>query len=182
MIVRLFLALAVILGSGCAARGGGGGGGGGGGDLPVDTTQVQLAIDVVLLDSYSCSPDAGQTTIQCADYDIDFELVHAGDDTLVSLDVLTVEGGEMAFTDNADCAERPWVMEPGGVEAETVSIRYAPDSSIPTMYHRCGGSIASRTNAVPGDAPTSGTVTMAVSIRGEEFLHEATATGPILIP
>ncbi len=183
----LLCALLVAFGPGCTARGGGGGGGGGGGDdddLPTETGQVELeGIAVFLLDSYPCSPDAGQTTIECADYDIDFELRHSGSDPLVALDQLTIEASDMAFTDNADCADRPWLPEPGGdVESETISIRYAPDTSIPTMFHRCGSEVASRTNAVPGDAPTSGSLTMTVQIRGEAFLHQASAVGQILAP
>ena len=136
--------------------------------------------EVAVLDVYTCSPDAGQTTVECADYEIAFTLWHLGDDPLVSLDAITVEGGAMSFEDGTDCADRPWLPEVDGApESGTLGIRYQGEGDIPTLYHRCGTSTAIRTNAAVGDAPVDGSLEVTLQILGTDYLHTTSASGPI---
>ena len=181
----LLVVLLLGLLTGCVARGGGGSGSRSDDDDSAATVTDQLVLEVTavqVVSTYSCSPVDGQPAMDCADFDIDFALTHTGDDPLERLDVLEVGSGAMQFVDNEDCAEAPFVIDPGDSVSGLLQIRYDGEDGIPALYHRCGGSTAFRTNAAVGPAPSSGELDVSVEVIGESFVHAASGSAPIASP
>lgn len=180
----LVLILLPALLAGCVTRGGGSGSRGDDDDSAATVTD-QLVLEVTdawVVSTYSCAPVDGQPAIECADFDIDFTLTHGGDDPLERLDVLRVAGGAMEFVDNEDCAEAPFVIEPGDSVSGLLQIRYDGENGIPALYHRCGGSTAFRTNAAVGPAPTSGDLEVSIEVIGASFVHAASDSASLAFP
>ncbi|MCO4769020.1 MAG: hypothetical protein KDA24_03255 [Deltaproteobacteria bacterium] len=177
------LALLVTSLVGCSPRGGRGGGGGADddddtSDLPEDDSQVSIELfGALAFDEGFCDPD---TDRRCADYEIALHLDHDGIDPLAYLDFIAIRSGAMEFTNTLDCAASPWRVDPeGGSENTELLIRYDGEGGQPTMYHRCGNELVSRTNSAVGDAPITGMIEVEVHIAGDEFLHVATASRPL---
>jgi len=180
---RALVLLFLVCLAGCVTRGGRGGGGGGGDDddsVPTQevTGQVTLeGLEVFMLDWWFCAP--GGVEMACADYELVFEVAHSGDDELVALDRITVEGGDMEFVTNEPCTEVPWTVPLDTALPTTITIAYEGEQGFPTMYHRCGNSAVLFTDPIPGDAPKGGDLTVDVRIEGTEFVHRASASAQI---
>lgn len=172
---RILLALLAILSTtACSPRGGGGGGGGGGTDDPVPIIGGELELrilEVGTFDLYECEGLNGPQN--CADYEVLFEVFHAGTETVDTMSRFTFRHGDVEFTDNADCADDPWVPEPGETLTDSVAVLWEGEGGQPTLFTPCGASQNLRTNSAAAPPENGGSVEISAEWSGPEANYDA---------